>query len=359
MLPSNTQLIMSRDPQITVSQAKRPLFAGVDVGGTSIKMGLVDDLGRRLGVTAIGTEQERGPADAIGRINQALTRLAAQLEVRWEDVAAIGLGTPGSMDLPAGTILEPPNMPDWRYFPIRNRLSEACDKPVSFANDANAAAFGEYWIGSGRQFQSIAMFTLGTGVGGGIILNGISINGQHSFGSELGHLVIDQSADARQCVWGGGRGELEAYASAPAVVARAAELLAAGRDSSVRVRVTAGEELTPLLLCEESERGDQLSQEIILETARHLGVGVVSVVHTVDPDAVILGGAMNFGGHDTETGRRFLDAVRAEFKSRAYHVVRDSTVIDFASLGGDAGYLGAAGLARAAFHATGPAKELP
>ena len=336
---------------VTIFEAVRPLFAGVDVGGTSIKIGLVDELGRSLGVTAIGTEQDRGPADAVRRIHQSLTELMTRLEANWEDVAAVGLGTPGSMDIPAGSILEPPNMPAWRYFPIRDRLGEACGKPVAFANDANAAAFGEYWVGSGRQYQSIVMFTLGTGVGGGIILNGTSIDGQHSFGSELGHLVIDQTDSARQCVWGGGRGELEAYASAPAVVARATDLLATGWHSSLRSRIEAGDELTPLLLFEESERGDQLCREIILETARHLGVGVVTIVHAVDPDAVILGGAMTFGGRDSETGRNFLDAVRGEFRSRAYHVVRDTTLIDFASLGSDAGYIGAAGLAKAAFPA--------
>ena len=323
-----------------------PLFAGVDVGGTSIKIGLVDDLGHTLGVTAIDTQQDRGPADAVLRIERRLAALITDLHVNRDDVAAIGLGTPGSMDIPLGKILEPPNMPAWRYFPIRDRLSEACGKPVVFSNDANAAAFGEYWVGSGRRYESIVMFTLGTGVGGGVILNGRSIDGQHSFGSELGHLVIDQTANARQCAWGGGRGELEAYASAPAVVARTADALSTGRQSTLRARIEAGDELTPLVIFEESERGDPLCREIILETARHLGVGVVSVVHAVDPDAVILGGAMTFGAHESETGRSFLEAVRGEFKSRAYHVVRDAIVIDFARLGGEAGYIGAAGLAR-------------
>jgi glucokinase len=191
------------------------------------------------------------------------------------------------------------------------------------------------------------MFTLGTGVGGGIILGGMSVDGEHSFGSELGHIIIDQSPEARLCMWGGGRGELEAYASAPAVVARTQELLDMGHPSRLQSRIEAGESLSTLMMAEEAERGDALCQEVILETARLLGVGVVSVVHAVDPAVVILGGAVNFGGHTTEIGRRFLSRVRAEFHMRAYHVVRDSTVIDFASLGGDAGYIGAAGIARA------------
>ena len=240
-------------------------------------------------------------------------------------------------------------MPSWRDFPIRDCLSEACEKAVFFANDANAAAYGEFWVGTGRQFKSMVMFTLGTGVGGGIILDGVSVDGEHSFGSELGHIIIDQSPDARLCVWGGGRGQLEAYASAPAVTARAAEELAAGRSSSVQARCDGGEELSPLVLFEEAERGDEFSLEVILETAGYLGVGVTNVVHTVDPGAVVIGGAMTFGGPEAATGRQFLARVREDFQSRTFEVCRHSVVIDYASLGGRAGYIGAAGIAREGF----------
>jgi glucokinase len=102
------------------------------------------------------------------------------------------------------------------------------------------------------------------------------------------------------------------------------------------------------MLAEEAERGDELALEIILETGYYLAAGIVTAVHAVDPGSVILGGAMNFGGHDTQVGRRFLEKVRTEFKRRAYHVVAEATTIDFASLGGDAGYIGAAGIGRAA-----------
>lgn len=332
---------------ISVSQGQRPFFVGVDVGGTNTKLGLVDDLGRTLAYRSIATDEAQGPADAIRRIHLAMRDLVAHVALPWDDVAVVGLGTPGSMDIAKGMILEPPNMPNWRYFPVRDRLSEACNKPVAFANDANAAAYGEFWVGRGREFPSMVMFTLGTGVGGGIILNGRSVDGENSFGSELGHLVIDCRPDARLCVWGGGRGQLEAYASAPAVVARAREALAKGRSSLVRSRLDDGVELTPLMLAEEAEKGDAFSLEIILETARLLAVGIVNAVHTVDPGAVILGGAMHFGGREKDVGRRFLDEIRSEFQQLAYHVVAHNTTIDFATLGGDAGYIGAAGIGRA------------
>lgn len=338
--------------RIPRAQAVAPFFVGIDVGGTNIKIGVVDDNGDTLARTAIPTSEALGAEAAMRRSRDAVAELLSDLALSFDDVATVGLGTPGSMDIPRGLILEPPNMPSWRYFPLRDCLSDLCGKPVGFANDANAAAFGEYWIGSGRQYDSMVMFTLGTGVGGGIILNGVSLDGAHSFGSELGHIIVDSSPDARLCVWGGGQGQLEAYASAPAVAARASDLLDAGRTSSLTDRLAGGEELSSLLLFEEAERGDEFSQEVILETARLLGVGIVSVVHAVDPEAIVLGGAMDFGGDATATGRMFLERVREEFRARAYHVVRDSVTIDYAILGGDAGYIGAAGIGRTLYQRT-------
>ena len=122
--------------QISVADAERPLFVGVDVGGTNIKIGVVDDRGRTLGVSRVETLEERGAEDAVQRMHAGVADLLAELGVSWTEVAAVGLGTPGSMDIPRGMILEPPNMPSWRYFPIRDRLAALCEKPVSFANDA-------------------------------------------------------------------------------------------------------------------------------------------------------------------------------------------------------------------------------
>jgi glucokinase len=174
------------DPKLLISRAEAelPLFLGVDVGGTNIKIGLVDERGRTLGQTKVATEDERGVPDAIGRIVSATSDLLNRAGCSMEDVQTVGLGTPGPMDIPNGLILVTPNLPGWRNFPIRDKLSEAFDRPVSFANDANAAAYGEFWVGSGREHKNMIMLTLGTGVGGGIILDGRSIEGTNSFGSE-------------------------------------------------------------------------------------------------------------------------------------------------------------------------------
>lgn len=333
---------------ISLAEAKAPFFIGIDVGGTNIKIGLVDDEGQTLVAGSAPTHEEQGVEEAVRRMAEAAKKVCQSAGVSFDQVAMIGLATPGTMDIPRGMILEPPNLPHWRNYPIRDKLAEACGRPVAFANDANAAAYGEFWAGSGRVHPSLVMLTLGTGVGGGIIYDGLSIDGENSHGSECGHIIIDHSESARRCPCGG-TGHLEAYASATALVKRFHEAVAAGKTSSLGTRLAGGEELTTLMMAKAAESGDALSHELILETAYFLGAGITSLIHTIDPGLVVLGGAMNFGGHDSALGREFIERVRSEVRRRALPVPGKSTVIDFAQLGGDAGYIGAAGIARSVF----------
>ncbi|OHB81734.1 MAG: glucokinase [Planctomycetes bacterium RBG_16_64_10] len=335
--------------RIQLAEARPPFFVGVDLGGTNIKVGLVDDDGRTLVFKTLRTEVKKGPEDAAARMGKAVLEVIDEAGLTPDAVPAVGLGTPGTMDIPAGMMLEPPNLSGWRNVPIRAMLSRHCGKPVTFANDAGAAAFGEYWCGSGRHLQSLVLLTLGTGIGGGIIIDNLSIDGHHSHGAEVGHIIIDYRETARLCSCGA-TGHLEGYVGAPAVVRRTQEALADGRQSSITAQLDAGAKLTPRLLAEQAEAGDALALELILDTACFLGVGIVSLLNTIDPEGVVLGGAMTFGGSASGVGRQFLDRIRQEVRARAFPVLAEQTVIDFASLGGDAGYIGAAGLARASYH---------
>jgi len=338
-------------PLIKPNQAQPPFFAGVDVGGTTIKLGVVDNQGNSLSRLSIPTQIQDGPEAGVRRIGEALRRAADEAALRWDDVAQVGLGSPGTMDLEKGLLLEPCNLPGWWNFPIRDRLGHHTGKPISFGNDASAATYGEFWAGGGKAFHSMALFTLGTGVGGGIIIGDLAIDGENGAGSELGHVIIDYNENARMCSCGK-RGHLEAYASATSLVRRTEEALAAGRSSTLAARVAAGEALTPILIAEEAGRPDGLAREIILDTARLLAVGMVTVMHTIDPNGVLVGGAMTFGQHETELGRVFLETIRAEVKLRAFPVLAERTTIDYAALGANAGYIGAAGLARLAYRRT-------
>ena len=315
-----------------------------------MKVGVVDDDGRTLGFTAIATEEPRGPADAMKRVAAASSELLASIGLSRSDIVRVGLGTPGSQDISKGMLIEPPNHPHWHHFPIVKCLEEAIGIPVSFANDANAAAFGEFWVGTGAIYSSMVLLTLGTGVGGGIIIDNQLVVGQNSFGGECGHMIIDPRPDARLCVWGGGRGHLEAYASASGVTQRAKEELAAGATSSLR---DCTENLTTKKIFEAASAGDLFSLKIIDETADYLALGIATIVHTLDPGLIVLGGAMNFGGTASPVGLRFLNRIEQTFRKRSFEYVARGTKIEFASLGGDAGYLGAAGIARMEF------KKLP
>ena len=329
---------------LPAAAARRPLFVGVDVGGTNIKIGIVCDAGRPVAYRSIPTEEELGPADAAKRIGAAVRSLVAQSGLEEGAIARVGLATPGPMDIPSGMLLGPGNLPHWHNTPIRALVSEACDMPVTYANDANAAGYGEFWAGAARDYRSMVLFTMGTGIGGGIIVEEMLVEGTHSCGGELGHIIIDSAPDAPLNSLGI-RGTLEGYCGAYAVIRRTEEALARS-DSALKKRLAAGEELTPKLIAEEAEAGDPLSLDVIMETARYMALGVVTAVHAIDPESVVIGGAMTFGGDGSSLGERFMTRLRQEATSRMLSPLGDLIHIDFAALGGGAGYIGAAGLAR-------------
>ena len=318
---------------------------GVDLGGTTVKLGVVDDVGRLLSWHSTATEVRRGPEDGAVRMGQAVRKEIADCGIPPREVAAVGLGSPGILDYQAGVMVNPTNFPGWGGFPIRDRVSHHCGLPVALANDASAAAYGEFWIGSGRSFRSLILLTLGTGVGCGIIIGDLIIEGENGHGTECGHILVEPAESARICSCGQ-TGHLESYASAMGVIGRARDAMAAGRATSLSKRLAAGAALTPLVIAEEAETGDSLATEIVMETGRYLGLGIVSLLHTIDPTGVLIGGAMTFGGSRRELGRRFLDRVREEVRRRAFPILAQRTIIDYATLGPDAGVIGAAGIAR-------------
>lgn len=332
---------------LPLERAVRPFYAGVDLGGTNIKTGLVDDRGRTLAFHTEPTHADRGPGDAARRMGQAIHALARRAGIDVATIASVGLGSPGPLDIPAGRIVQAGNLRGWDGFPLRDAVAEHCGRPVAFANDANAAAYGEFWIGSGRDASSLVLLTLGTGVGGGIIIGDTNVEGAHSHGSECGHMIVDAAETARMCPCGR-RGHLEAYASATSIVKMAGERLAADASGSLGRAVAGGEALTPILIGTHAGTGDPLASGVLMEAAHWLGIGIVTLMHVVDPELVLIGGAMTFGGEASPVGRGFLERIRATVRGLTFPVLAEKTTIAYASLGGDAGFIGAAGLARLA-----------
>ena len=263
----------------------------------------------------------------------------------WEQISGIGVAAPGTLDIPNGVVLHPFNMPGWENLPLRDLVAEKFDKPAILQNDANAAAFGEYWMGGARNSQSLLFWTLGTGVGAGLVINGEIITGAHSHAGECGHLIIQ--ADGGPYSEHGIHGSLELYAGARALVRRCEEALASGARTIIRVQIAQGQKLNPRLIAACASDGDPLANRLIMETGRYLAIGTVNIMHTLNPEAVLIGGAMTFGRERTELGRQFLEKVRDEVRKHTFPIPAERTKISYATLGKDAGYIGAAGCIRA------------
>lgn len=343
------------DFRLPVAEARHPLWAGVDLGGTEIKVGIVDDDGRTLAFRSEDTLVELGPEDVCRRMGTAVLELARAVGVEPSDIRGVGLGTPGPQDLPGGFIIKAGNLPGFDGFEVRDRVAHHCGRPVTFANDATAAGFGEHWIGAGRGKPSLLLLTLGTGIGGSIVLGEETLDGANSHASECGHVIVDPSPSARMCPCERS-GHLEAYASAKSIVSMADEAIAAGRAPRLaEARAVAKKgRLNTKIIGQLAREGDEPSLEILDDAARWLGIGITTLLHTLDPAIVLLGGAMTFGGEQDPVGGRFLEGVRAEVRARAFPLLAERTTIRFATLGGHAGFIGAAGKARAAHRRSSP-----
>jgi glucokinase len=317
-------------------------FVGLDVGGTTMKSAVVDDNGQPLSApTVLDTNPMHGQDAGLETMCEAIRRAVATAKLQMADIAAIGVATPGLMDIRAGLILDPPNLKPWKNVPVRDHITAAFGKPTAFQNDANAAAYGEFWVGAAHDARSMVLFTLGTGIGGGIIINDVIFEGEHSHGGELGHLRIDTPDRGRLCGCGA-RGCLEAYASATNVVRRAREELAAWRGTTkLREYYTANDdELTAKVVFDLAADDDPLATKVADDTAYYLALGACAVIATVDPEMIVFGGGM------IASGEQFRASIESYVKKFGLPFPTKSVKITFASLGTDAGFIGAAGCAR-------------
>ena len=326
-------------------------FVGLDVGGTTMKAAVVDGQGRAAKSVSLDTLPERGAAAGLETMCEAVRQATAAAGLTPADITAIGVATPGLMDIKLGLILDPPNLKPWRNVEVPKHVAGVFGKPVAFQNDANAAALGEFWVGAGREFSSMVLFTLGTGIGGGIVLGGRVLEGEHSHGGEVGHLRIDLPDRGRLCGCGR-RGCLEAYASATAVVARTREALAdPATPSTLRPLLDAdhGKHLTSEAIFAAAAAGDAVGQKVVDDTAFYLGLGAAALISTVDPQAVVFAGGM------VAAGEPFLAKIRDNVRRYALSYPAERVQVRYATLGSDAGFIGAAACAKALVEKSPPA----
>jgi glucokinase len=317
-------------------------YVGLDVGGTTMKAAVVDDAGTAAPSVSLPTEPHLGQDHGLKTMAEAVRQAVTAAGLKLADVAAIGVATPGLMDIKLGLILDPPNLKPWRNVPVPRYIRDQFQKPTAFQNDANAAAFGEFWVGAGRDASSLVLFTLGTGIGGGIIINDRVLEGEHSHGGELGHLRIALPDTGRQCGCGR-RGCLEAYASATAVVARTREAMATHRGPTrlrELLRDDDGTELSAKEVFDAAAAGDHLAGQIVDDTAYYLALGACSAIAAVDPELIVFGGGMIAAGED------FLAKIKEYVGRFGLSYPASQVQIRYAQLGSDAGFIGAAACAR-------------
>lgn len=316
---------------------RRPWIAGVDIGGTNVNVGAVPfDGGRPEAFRSEPTEAHRGPKAVVDRVAELVRQVIAQVagpEANAERAfAGVGIGSPGPLDRKTGTVISTPNL-GWRNFPLRDLVVNAIGLPATLDNDANAATYGEWWLGAGRGAHVLVGLTLGTGIGGGIVFDGELYHGVNDVAGEIGHMTIDSTGRKCKC---GNYGCLEQYASGTAIAARAIEGLEAGARSIMPEMVGELKEITAHTVFEAVVKGDPYAAEIMKETARFLGAGVASLINILNPDRIVIAGGV------TQAGDHLFLPLRDEVRRRAFRVAAEACQILPAALGPHAGVVGAA-----------------
>jgi glucokinase len=310
---------------------------GIDLGGTYIKFGLLDE-GLRPGRTIeLPTPWQEGPEALVEQMAAGTRQLTNANGLTRGDIAGVGIGSPGPIDIAQGIIVEAPNIPGMRNFPLRDSVSKALNLPAVLENDANAAAYGEYICGAGRGSRIMVMLTLGTGVGSGIIIDGQILHGSHGLGGELGHMIIVPDGEPCGC---GQKGCLERYCSATYLAMLASRMVReGGRQGLLAVAVKEGRDIDARAVNDARKRGDALAAEVWDMATYYLALGCVNICRIFDPDMIVLSGGLTRAGED------LMQPLHAHFNRLHWRLTEPRTHLAVASLGADAGAIGAAGVA--------------
>lgn len=303
---------------------------GVDIGGTSVKMGLFDGTGEMLEKWEITTRKENAGEQILPDIAESIKQKIAEKQMTQEDILGIGMGVPGPVT-ENGMVLECPNL-GWKNLDAAKRMTELTGvEKICVGNDANVAALGEQWRGGGRGFDSIIMVTLGTGVGGGVIWNGKILTGAMGAGGEIGHLPVNPK-ETRVCGCGK-RGCLEQYSSATGLMRSAREAVAAS-DRPSMMREFAPEKLTGKEIFDAYKAKDTLATEVVEEFAEYLGLGLAQAAQVVNPQAFVIGGGVS------KNGPCVAEIIQKKFEKNVMSAMK-GTEFCLAELGNDAGMYGA------------------
>ena len=310
-------------------------FVGIDLGGTFIKFGIVSDKGEVLHKGMLSAQAKLGRDAILNNVNKAIEQSLAFVREKKIKIKGIGVGSPGTVNLDSGKIEGScPNLPQMVNVNLKGWLSKSFKLPIYIDNDANLMALAEFKFGAAKGYKDALCLTLGTGIGGGIILDEKLFHGSNFAGAEFGHMSI--CYNGRKCMCGG-TGCLETYASAPAMVKDTKRLLKREGRSIIHKLIKGDpDRLTTKVIFQAEKRGDALALDVINQACAYLGTGIASAVNLLNPQVVVIGGGVSEGGQS------FIRRIEKEVKNRAFPSATKSLKVVKAKLGNDAGFIGAA-----------------
>ncbi len=326
-----------------------PSFAiGVDLGGTNLRIAAVDENGTLLEKLTTGTQVSRGRDFVISEMTDAVHGVVSKHQGKGE-LLGIGIGVPGAIDLDTGMLYKSPNLPGWDNYPVREEIERRLHTKVILENDANAAAMGEKWLGAGRDYPSMCMLTLGTGVGGGIVMDNRIWHGMTGMAGEVGHMNVEPEGPPCGCL---SRGCIEQYASATAIVRMAREAIAKlppGTTTLLSRDIGADKEFSSRVIYQAAVQGDIVAQEIYRKVGRALGITVADLVNAFNLNMYVIGGGV------ASAWEAFAPTMFEEIHARSFvyratapdakgAITKKTTIITRALMGSDAGLFGAARL---------------
>ncbi len=319
-------------------QKKRSNYiVGVDLGGTNIVAGALSEDGSDVfALRSEPTRADQGAEAVVDRIvriiDTVIAETTAQTGAKRGMFTGIGVGSPGPLDRERGLVVTTPNL-GWTNFPLRDVISQRTGIATKIDNDANCATLGEWWLGAARGARNVVGMTIGTGIGGGLIIDGKLYHGSSDVAGEIGHTTIDVTGRRCKC---GNYGCLEAYASGPSIAERAREAVAGDDDSLLR-RMVGGEleRLTAATVYDAAKLGDEVAVDVVRETARFLGAGIANLLNIFNPDVVVMAGGV------TQAGDTLFEPMRKETRKRAFRPAVEACRIVPGALPGSAGVVGA------------------
>lgn len=299
---------------------------GVDIGGTTVKLGLFSEAGAIVEKWEIVTRTENEGAAILPDVAEAINGKLEQHGIEKEQVLGIGVGVPAPVTVD-GIVNGSANL-GWKYKNAKKELEELTGLTAEFGNDANVAALGEMWKGGGVGYRNMIMVTLGTGVGGGIIINGKILTGENGAGGEIGHMCVNlEETDTCGC---GGHGCLEQYASATGIVRMAKQKL---EEETRETALISYEELTAKDVFDEAKAGDAVASELVDVLCNMLGTAMANITAVADPEIFVIGGGVS------RAGAILIDEIKEHYAAKAFHACAE-TEISLATLGNDAGMYG-------------------